>query len=153
MTEPSTPEDRYEALELIVKCREDGESWFDIIQELISKDCQGSEDDPCTCGLESLGGCSGTLDECYRWTGTADDLVDRVRKVDLLLVLDYLRLTQYDLNDAVSEAAERLLKECTWWDDFKASWDEEEEEEEEAAFPFGSSALIMEGIENDETEL
>lgn len=82
-------EDRYEALELIIKVREDGVSWFDIITDLISEDCEGGGGDcivedhncddndgddceydeviPCTCGLESAGGMTGTLSQCFKW--------------------------------------------------------------------------------------
>lgn len=116
------PEPRYESLEIIVKERADGESWFDIISEVISKDCEGSDETDCTCGLESMGGCSGTLDQCYRSHGIADDLVGPVNKADLLLVLDYLLLTQYHNDDATYEAAKRLRNECTWWDETKAMW-------------------------------
>lgn len=80
--------DRYEALELIIKVREDGESWFDVIMDYISGDCEGGGGDcilfgdasdpdcdfhdhteilPCTCGLESAGGTTGTLAQCYKW--------------------------------------------------------------------------------------
>lgn len=74
-------EDRYERIELIVKARED-ESWFDTIFDYISGDCEGgggecldkysdcdehehSPELPCTCGLESMGGTAGTLQQCY----------------------------------------------------------------------------------------
>lgn len=83
-----TDEDRYEQISLIVKERMDGESWFDIIFDYIAGDCEGgggdcliAEDDesdcddhehdkiiPCSCGMESLGGTSGTLDQCYKAT-------------------------------------------------------------------------------------
>lgn len=124
-------EERYEALEMIIKARDDDSSWFDILTDMITEQCEGSEDTPCTCGLESAGGCSGTLDECYRWSGIADDIVERVNKADLLLVLDYLLLTQYHNDDAVYEAADRLRKECTWWEDTKASFAKDEDELEE----------------------
>ncbi len=80
-------EERYEAIEMIIKSREDGRSWFDVIEEIISQDCTGGGGDcilaagedsdcddhehtelfPCTCGLESMGGTSGTLQQCYKW--------------------------------------------------------------------------------------
>lgn len=89
-------EDRYEAIELVIKERSDGRSWFDVLEELISQDCTGGGGDcitscgceryveecedcmdcddhehtelfPCTCGLESMGGMSGTLNQCFKW--------------------------------------------------------------------------------------
>lgn len=79
---------RYEAITLIVKSRADGKPWFEIFEEMIAGDCEGGGGDcimepgedsdcadhdheeiiQCTCGLESMGGMSGTLDQCYRWT-------------------------------------------------------------------------------------
>lgn len=67
------PEDRYESIELILKSRTDGESWFDVIFDMITSDCQGTpydeetdeDGDPCTCGLEMMGGSGGTLQQCY----------------------------------------------------------------------------------------
>lgn len=66
--EPTEP--RYESLEIIVKVREDGQTWFDVLSNIIAKDCQGDPEDPekpCTCGLESMGGMTGTLEQCYEW--------------------------------------------------------------------------------------
>lgn len=68
-------EDRYEAFEIIIKAREDGVSWFDIFTDMITETCQGTTEpdedgnyEGCTCGMESAGGMTGTLDQCYRWT-------------------------------------------------------------------------------------
>lgn len=78
--------DRYETIRLILKERSDGRSWFDVIDEFISQDCEGGggecilaegEDSdcddhehtelfPCTCGLETMGGSSGTLEQCFK---------------------------------------------------------------------------------------
>lgn len=88
-------EDRYEALELVIKIREDGTSWFDIITDLISENCEGGggecitddeEEDcdfheheeviPCTCGLESAGGMTGTLAQCFKWLMPDEDWED-----------------------------------------------------------------------------
>lgn len=133
----SPEEDRYEALELIVKVRQDGESWFNIISDLITSDCQGgggdclvengdesdcddhehSEEFPCTCGLESMGGSTGTLDEAYRHQGIANDIVGPINKADLELILDYVRATGNTQPFDVRKVAEKLRKECTWWDD------------------------------------
>lgn len=97
-------EDKYEALELIVKCRADGESWFNIVSDYITQDCEGGGGDclvedgdasdcddhehddiiPCTCGMESMGGMSGTLDQCYAWTTTVGS---KLQPIDLARVI------------------------------------------------------------------
>lgn len=57
---------KYESINLTVRVRADGQSWFDILGDLISADCQGILDnDHCTCGLEFMGGMVGTLEQCY----------------------------------------------------------------------------------------
>lgn len=111
-----TEEPRYESFDIIIKAREDGGSWFDVFVDMVTENCEGDLEtgDGCTCGLESAGGTTGTLDQCYRYQGIAEDIVDRVNKADLLLVLDYLELTQYHNDDAVYEAAGRLRKDCIW---------------------------------------
>lgn len=120
-------EDRYEAIELIVRSRADGVSWFDVISDLISADCQGSETEPCTCGLESMGGSGGTLEQCYRHQGIADDLVE-VRKEDVLFVLKELAFFARPTTQ-LKEVTDRLHKECTWWEDYLATLTDELEED------------------------
>lgn len=127
-------EDRYESLDMIIKVREDGVSWFDMIHDLITEHCQGdpeSEENTCTCGLESMGGSTGTLDQCYRHQGIADDLVGPVNKEDLLLVLDFFARSSHLKTLGEYEAAKRLRNECTWWEDTQARWAEEEDEDVE----------------------
>jgi len=73
--EKRTDEERYEAIQLILRKRTDGKDWSDIIFDMVTADCEGtfSEDDhenenhTCTCSLESMGGVGGTVDYCYRW--------------------------------------------------------------------------------------
>lgn len=69
-------EERYEAIQLIVKQRADGKSWGDIIFDMITEDCEGSfnfsddnedEDRPCTCSLTEMSWTGGTSNQCYRW--------------------------------------------------------------------------------------
>ena len=120
-------EDRYESLELIIKAREDGQTWFDIIMEIVSGDCNGEE---CTCGLESAGGSSGTLDQCFRHLGIADDLVGPVEKEDLMTILSYINECPSPPS-TVWQAYKKLLKECTWWDDVQASLENDNDEEED----------------------
>jgi len=71
-------EEKFEHVDLIVKCRADGVAWFDVIHDYITQDCDSVrlEDDeegfeqwtPCSCGMESMGGMSGTLQQCYDHT-------------------------------------------------------------------------------------
>lgn len=120
-------EDQFEAIELIVKKRPDGETWFDVLLDLIAKDCKGSETDPCTCGLESLAGTSGTLEHCWNHFDIGDDLVT-VNSDDLELVLHHLALRSGYTTQALAEATTRLSKEVNWWDDLQASLSDSEEE-------------------------
>lgn len=82
---PEENEDRFESIEMILKQRDDGTSWFDYLFDLITENCEGGggtclveegdESDcddhehneilPCTCGMEHMGGRSGTLEQCY----------------------------------------------------------------------------------------
>jgi hypothetical protein len=127
-------EDRYETLDMIVKVRPDGQSWFDVISDLITENCEGDPEveGSCTCGLESMGGSSGTLDQCYRRQGIADDLVGPVDKTDLLRVLRAPAIiTACSYDPELLEVCSRLMKECTWWDETLERWAEEEEEEED----------------------
>lgn len=101
-------EDHYEGLELIVKSRQDGVSWFDIISDLITQDCEGGGGDcivedgdesdcddhdheellPCTCGLESMGGSGGTLEQCYAWKTNLGG--GGIQPIDVARVIDFL---------------------------------------------------------------
>lgn len=124
-------EDRYESLELIIKARDDGQSWFDVIIDMITENCEGdpeSEENTCTCGLESAGGSSGTLDQCYRHVGIAEDLVGPIDKDDLMTLLNYINQCPSPPS-IVWQAYKKLLNECTWWDDIQSDLAEEEDEE------------------------
>lgn len=91
-------EDRYEAFEIIIKAREDGQSWFDIFVDMVTETCEGGGGDciltegemsgdanfdcnvhehteiiSCTCGMESAGGMTGTLAQCYKWVMPDED--------------------------------------------------------------------------------
>lgn len=64
-------DDRYEGIELILRSRDDGQSWFDVLFDMIAADCQGdpeSEESTCTCGMEHMGGTIGTYDQVNAWT-------------------------------------------------------------------------------------
>ncbi len=121
-------EERFEVLQIIVKSKPEGESWFDTIVDMISEDCQGSEIEPCTCGLESAGGSSGSLDQCYRYIGIDDDKVT-VNKADVMLLMTQLAKSGYEKAlPGLPEALVRLNYECTWWEDFLARIPDEEDD-------------------------
>lgn len=83
-------EDQYEHIELIVKARPDGESWFDVIHDYLTQDCDSVrlEDDeegfeqwsPCHCGMEHMSGMGGTLKQCYNHT---TDLGGGIQPIDV----------------------------------------------------------------------
>lgn len=146
-------EERYESLELIVKCCQDGEYWFDVISELISGNCEGGggecitddEDSDCddheheeilqcTCGLESMGGCVGTLEQCYdsqriseKWaTVQTEDLKDILRLVFPVIFDTTADDTKwYNTSPESRESYERLRKEAYWHDEFNKNKEEE----------------------------
>lgn len=94
-TQPQTEdEDRYEVLELIVKTRtrEDGQTWFDIIHDFITQDCdsvelEDGEWSACSCGMESMGGMTGTLDQCFAWS---TNVGQGLQPIDLARTLIFL---------------------------------------------------------------
>ena len=62
--------DLYEGMTIIIKSQGDGATWFDKISDFITQDCEGSEETPCTCGLESMGGTSGSFGQVCDWSTT-----------------------------------------------------------------------------------
>lgn len=54
----------YEAIQIVIEHKEGADSWFDKISDLIAGEC-GDGGNECTCGLESMGGSSGTLEQCF----------------------------------------------------------------------------------------
>jgi hypothetical protein len=128
-------EDRYEHLEILIKSPDGDESWFDRISELIESYCEpiGEADEDgnyegCTCGMESMGGGSGTLDQCYDRMRVTEKWANDVQADDLKKALEYLD-TLDDFRGA--EFYERLRKAAYWHDDFNewlANLPDEEEE-------------------------
>jgi hypothetical protein len=150
MTETNN-EDRYESIEMILKCRADGESWFDVLFDFITETCEGdpeSEENTCTCGMQSFGGSGGTLDQCYRQQGIADDLVGPVNKADLLRALENFTPT----NEEDQKIYDRLYNECTWWDATLERWAAEEIAEEEELISFENKEEAIKWLK-DEDEL
>lgn len=129
-------EERYETVELIVQARTDGQSWFDIIFDLIAGDCEGSpgeelpdgsftDGDPCTCGLESMGGGGGTLEQCYeRGTTVGSGL----QPIDLARVIIDLNERRYNYGDP---AFEKVIEWAHHEVEFEAFFDNIKDDEDE----------------------
>lgn len=98
-------EDRYEVIELIVKSREDGVNWFDLISDFITKDCEGTEDLPCTCGLEYMGGTSGTLQQCYDSSTSVGQNLQPIDLARALVALSDYQFDTYNMNPTAKAVA------------------------------------------------
>lgn len=122
-------DDRYESIELIVKARLDGESWFDIISELISSDCEGTDDIPCSCGLESMGGSQGTLEQCYDHLRISETWTT-VKTQDVKKILNAVskNIRTVHLTEDELYAIQRVRKEAYWHDEFD-EWLEQKRQE------------------------
>lgn len=158
----SEDEDRYENIHMLLKFpAPDGSSWFDYLDEIISKDCQGAGGDcinecgcdssfedcescsdcdnhdhtelfPCTCGLQSMGGTQGTLQQCY---DTDENVGHGLKLINLAHAI--VSLTNRSFNtlgtheeqleaEVVIKAIEWAHKEIEWED----TWNEQESESE-----------------------
>lgn len=116
-------EDRYEHIELIVKTRSDGESWFDVIHDFMTKDCDSVrlEDDAegfeqwstCQCGMEHMSGMGGTLKQCY---DHSTDLGRGIQPIDVARAI--ISLTNHTFNslgnDKEQKEAENVIKIIRW---------------------------------------
>ena len=124
-------EDRYEALEMIIKVREDGVSWFDYLFDVIAGECEGdpeSEENTCTCGMESMGGCSGTLDQCYEWTTNVAAKISPIMIARAVVALWERRYGDED-TDKIIEWAKHEIEFEEYFEN--REWENEEEEENE----------------------
>jgi hypothetical protein len=120
-------EEKFEVINITVKAPVDGESWFDRIMDFITADCQGGDEGGCTCGLETMGGMTGTLEQCYEHERLTENWAFDVQAEDLKIALAF---TDDEFKDTVQY--ERLRKAAYWHDDFNewlANIPEEEEEE------------------------
>jgi hypothetical protein len=130
-------EDRYEHLELIVKSRPDGESWFNVIHDFITKDCDSVrlEDDaegfeqwsPCQCGMEHMSGMSGTLQQCY---DHSTNLGGGVQPIDVARALVALSDYKFDMNNInpIARAVAWARKEIEFEEYFEnREWENEDE--------------------------
>ena len=125
--EHSNPEDRYFHIQIIAKeSLEEGrtlDTFWDHV-EAFFPECVG---DTCTCGIESFGGGSGTLDQAFRSHGIADD-IEEVNPADVRIVLDFIDKAM--VLPEVREAASRLRERIDWWPNVLKSIAEDEEEEQ-----------------------
>lgn len=126
-------EEKFEVINITIKAPVDGESWFDRVMDFITADCQGGDEGGCTCGLETMGGMTGTLEQCFEHERLTEKWAFDVEAADLKMILDLVNpeALQFDL---VKQAHERLRKAAYWHDDFN-EWianipDDDEEEEE-----------------------
>lgn len=140
---PEETEDRYEHIELIVKSRPDGEDWFDVIHDYITKDCDSVpvrlEDDeegfeqwtPCHCGMESMSGMSGTLQQCYDHSTSLGQGVQPIDVARALVALSDYKFDTYNINPT-AKAVAWARKEIEFEKYFEnREWEKEEDESPE----------------------
>lgn len=78
--------------------------------------CNGKTDDegnvlaPCTCGMESLGGCSGSEEQCWKNQG----IHKSISQVDTDDLKKILNLVPWQIRG--DKAYKRLYDEAYWWD-------------------------------------
>lgn len=126
----NVPEDRYEALNLIVKARSDGQSWFDVIHDYITESCEGtdSDEDDCTCGMESMSGAvEQTLEQAYAYTTTVGS---GLQPIDLARAIIDLA-DGFEPDTPTLKVIEWAKKEIEFEEYFEnREWETEDEEEE-----------------------
>lgn len=108
-------EDVYEVFEILIKTRSDGQSWYDVIDEFISDSSGETEEDGvCTCGLVSMGGMSGTLDQCFAWGTTVGHGLKYIDLAEAIVALD----SGEDIGENVEAVVEWAKAEVTFenWD-------------------------------------
>lgn len=128
--EPTEP--RYEAIEIIIRERTDGVSWFDYFFDRITENCEGTgtQDeegnwDDCSCGLETMGGSSGTLEQCYEY-GT--NVAPGISPLMLAEVIEALYDGRpHESTKKVREWARHEIEVEEWFNNLE---DEDAEEEE-----------------------
>lgn len=123
------PQDKYESIQMILKSRLDRKPWFDILFDYITENCEGdpdSEENTCTCGLESMGGSSGTLQQCFDHQTSVGQGLQPINLARAIVALNERRYG----DDSTSKAIEWAQHEIEFeegWVEFEESWDEEEE--------------------------
>lgn len=153
-------EEKYESIELTIKARstEEGESWFDVIHDFLTANCTETFDENgdingCTCGLQSMGGFTGTLDQCYEHQRLSENWAT-VKSADLKMIL--LKVAYMGLNDEEREAFNRLKEEAYWHDNFQEWLDNLPDEEEEECECIGEARCpehFLSELDEEEFEL
>lgn len=130
----TTNEDRYESIEMIIKSREDGVSWFDYFFDLITENCQGkaeSDENDCTCGLETLGGSGGTLDQCHEYQ---TNIVAGISPLMVAQAITFLvdGTNSKEQNKLIDKIVKWAREEIRFEEYFEnREWENEEEDDEE----------------------
>lgn len=142
--EGKDPEDRYEAIELILKSRPDGAAWFDVIFDMITETCEGtdSDEDDCTCGMETMSGSGGTLKQCYDYTTTVGY---KLQPIDLARVILFLN-KPLNANYVTPEDRNKVLEWAQSEVKFETYFENREWEFEECP-DCGETNRITEGTE------
>lgn len=134
--ETDVPEDRYEAIHLIIKSRPDGKAWFDVLFDLITEPCEGtdSDEDDCTCGLASMGGSGGTLQQCYDYTTTVGHGLQPIDLAKVILFLNRPLDADYVIPEIRNKVLDWAEKEVAFEAYFEnREWENEEDEEEDGS--------------------
>lgn len=138
--------DRYEVINLIVKSRPDGKSWFDVVFDMITEECQGDGDEKdCTCGMESMGGSGGTLEQCYSYSTTVGS---GLQPIDLARAIADL-VDGFEPDSPTKKVIEWARKEIEFEESFENLQDDEDEEEYELPEefePYFSNEELPEGV-------
>lgn len=132
MSEKAKAEDHYETVEMVLKSREDGVSWFDYFFDLITENCEGdpeSEENDCTCGLETMGGSGGTLEQCYEYGQNLAAGISPIMVAQTIMSLWESRYGDPDTTDKVIEWARKEIEFEDWFEN--RLWEEEEDDEVE----------------------
>lgn len=128
-------EERYESINIWVKVPE-GESWFDRIFDLITEGCEpyGEDEDgnwtevnTCTCGLETMGGCTGTLEQLADHDRISEKWAQDVLAEDLKIALHRLSADTGMPDDVF----DRLRRAAYYHEDIQAWFDSLPEEDED----------------------
>ena len=130
-----TEEQKYEVIQFVAKTpRADGQSWFDWLFDLTTEVCEGtdSDEDDCTCGMETMSGSRGTLEQCYDWTTTVGN---RLQPIHLARVIVHMAEKLDYANIAVSEDVQDVVSWARREIEFEEKWDNwtPEDEEDEAS--------------------
>lgn len=130
-------EDRYEHIDILIKSPAEGDPWYDRIFDFITSFCEpiGERDEEgnvegCTCGMESMGGSIGTLDQCYDHMRITEKWAIDVRADDLKYILAVVKDRPGMVGD-LGNVYDRLHAAAYWHDDFNERYSNLSDDEEE----------------------